>query len=199
VSRKRSRVLRNKMFWRLAAVVGLLILVVPTVLIVLEQTGSETIDPTLAELLERLRQDPQDLAVLLNLGYYYFQQGDQRLQQNEIEQALEAFQTAGGYFNRALDVEPTDASARYFLGWIYYYQGDVEDDRVLVEAAVQQWQSAASLEADQPVFFLALGHGYAALDRTDEAVGAWQRVVELAPGSEYAEEAQGLIDQHGGP
>jgi tetratricopeptide (TPR) repeat protein len=190
--------MRNKLFWRVAAVLGLLILVVPSVLIAIEQTRSEQTDPVLEGWLDRLRRDPYDIEALENLGAYYLNQGGDRQQEGNVEEAVAAFETAANYYNRALDVDSTHTRVRNALGLTYYSHGEVSGDPTLTEWAIQQWQSSLFYLPDQPQVHLYLGYAYVSLDQTSAAVENWRKVIEMAPGTDYARDAQSLIDEYGG-
>ncbi len=195
---RRGPSLDVKTWGRLAALVALLVLVVPTVLVVLGGDGSQPTDPLLASLLAQLQQEPNNATTLVSLGDYYYDQGIDRLNQNDEAQASRSFESAAGYYVRALQEDATDTLVRTRLGTMYFYRGQLEDDMMLVEQAIQTWQTVLALEPDKPEALYSLGIAYSTLGQIDQAVAMWERVIEVAPGSTSAQSAQELIDQYRG-
>lgn len=188
----------NKLLWRLVALGGLLILIVPTVLVAVNQDRSSQ-DPEVAALLARLEQDPNDLEALISLGNHYFEEGVYWWGQEDSRSALSAFESADAYYESALRLAPDLTNVRTDLGTMYYYQGQLRDEPALVERAIQEWQVALSYEPDKPETLFNLGIGYLALDQREQALAVWQRVIEVAPDSSSAQDARQMIEQYGGP
>jgi tetratricopeptide (TPR) repeat protein len=119
--------------------------------------------------------------------------------QEESGQALSSFKSAAVYYERALRQDPANSSVRTDLGTMYYYQGQIQGDTGLINQAIQAWQLALSYEPDKPETLFNLGIGYVALDNVEQAIATWQRVIEVAPGTDSAADAQRMIEQYGGP
>ncbi len=197
--RQEKRFFGSLLFWRLAAVVGVIVLVVPTVLVALTQNGEQLPqDPELAGLLATLEARPEDLATLIELGNYYFELGVPLWDAGEGKKALAAFEAGAGYYERALRQDPANSDVRTDLGTLYYYQGQLRDDPTLIDRAIQEWQLALSYEPDKPEALYNLGIGFLERGEVSQAVAMWQRVIEVAPGSENARQAQQMIEQYGG-
>ncbi|MBN1485953.1 MAG: tetratricopeptide repeat protein [Chloroflexia bacterium] len=179
------------------AVVGVLVLIVPTVLIALEQGRSGTQDPQVAALLARLESNPDDLEALISLGNLYFEEGVYWWDQNDMGRSLDAFERAAAYYESALRLEPDNADVRTDLGTMYYYQGQLRDSAEWLQAAVREWELALAYEPDKIETLYNLGIGYLALDQIEQARAMWQRVIEVAPDSADAQRAQQMLDQYG--
>lgn len=193
-----GRFFGSKLFWRLAAIVAVIVMVVPTTLMALVGDEPAVEDPQLAELLARLEQDPDDFATLVELGNYHYELGLSWSDRGDDSQALDAFEAAAAYYERALRQDPADSGVRTDLGTMHYYQGLLRDDPALTQQAIQEWQVALSYEPNRPETLLNLGIGYLVLDEVGQAVAVWQMVIEIAPGSEHAQQARQLIEQYGG-
>lgn len=177
---RKGRFLGSKAFWRLAAVVGLIVLV-----------GV----PVLADLMQGQVGEVNDFDGLVAQGDALYSEG-LRAWESDRARAVQMFAKAADSYERALALRPSDAQVRTALGRVYYSRGWLEENPSLVEKAVQTWQIALSYEPNQPEALLNLGIGYAYLGRKEEAMALWQRVIEVAPNSTYAQEAQRLIEQH---
>ncbi len=180
--KSRGRFLGSKAFWRLAAVAGLILLV-----------GV----PVLADLMQGQVGGVADFDALVAQGNAYYDEGQRAWDQGNWDRAAQMFTEAASFYERALALRPADTDVRTDLGTVYYYRGVLEDNPSQVEKAVRTWQEALSYEPDKPQTLLNLGIGYNYLGRSEEAVAVWQRVLEVAPNSAYAQEAQRLIEQYG--
>ncbi|MGB9722463.1 MAG: tetratricopeptide repeat protein [Chloroflexia bacterium] len=180
----KGRFLGSKAFWRLAAVVGLVILV-----------GV----PVLADLMQGRGGEVADFDGLVSQGHAYYEEALRAWDRGDRTRAARMFAGAADSYERALTLRPADADVRTELGTVYYYQGVLEDNPSRVEKAVQAWQTALSYEPDLPRALLNLGVGYTYLGRKEEAVALWQRVIEVAPDAPEAQEARRLLEEYGTP
>ena len=85
---------------------------------------------------------------------------------------------------------PEDASSWRLLGRYQLDQGRAEEALAALKKSVDLDPLSAAAQFD-------LGRALLALDQSDEAAGCLERVLTLAPESEYARQAQELIDTHG--
>ena len=184
-SAKRTRFLGSKAFWRLTAVAGLVVLL-----------GSGL----LAEIYQgRPRDAVADFAALVDLGDQSYEQASAAWGQQDTAQALKGFDAAAGYYERALAVRPDANDIRANLAEVYMYQGQIRQDSRYVEQAFEALEETLRYEPDKPQALLLYGIGYLTLGETGAAVTMWQRVLEVAPGTPQADEAQRLIEQYGQP
>ena len=132
----------------------------------------------LAALQSCVAADPDNLQCVLELAELYYAAGQYRSAQTHYEQAVR--------------LEPHNASVLVKLAGTYIYQQNFED-------ATTTLQQAASLQPNSPEIHLLLGLSLSRLDppRTDEAVAAWRKVIELAPGSTWAAQAEQYIQDAG--
>jgi len=89
-----------------------------------------------------------------------------------------------------LAANPDDSSARRLLGHVLIEDGDFEAALVHLRSAVEAQPLNAAAQFDY-------GRALEATGDVTGAVVAWQTAVELAPDSEYATEAQRLLDNAG--
>jgi tetratricopeptide (TPR) repeat protein len=166
-------------------VLGLLVLVGSGVLVELVQT--------------RQADRPEDLVTLLDLGNQAYDLGITAWQGGDTAQAARLFREAGGYYARALALQPADADIRTYLAEALFYQGELEGDRRLIEQARQELAQVLAQAPDKPEAWLLLGYVLQSLGDREGAQAAWKRVVEVAPGTAQAREAQQRLAESGEP
>jgi tetratricopeptide (TPR) repeat protein len=117
-----------------------------------------------ADLLRKsIALDPDNAAEACNyLGYMW---ADHNMNLDEAETMI----------RRALENEPNNASYLDSLGWIKFRKGQF--DRALDDLL----QAAKTAEREDPVVFEHIGDTYLKLNRTREAVEAWQKALALDP------------------
>jgi tetratricopeptide (TPR) repeat protein len=109
---------------------------------------------------------------LANLGWACY---------NKKEYAL-----AERYYRESLDLEPKFFNAMRGLGLTYIAMGRVDDAAKILESAVKDYPNLALL-------YLDLGKIYSQSGDYEKALMAYQKIVELAPNSDLAEEAERAI------
>lgn len=182
---KRTRFLGSKAFWRLAAVLGLVVLVGSGVAVELTQT--------------RQADRPEDLPALLELGNQAYGEGITAWQRGDTSRAAGLFEEAGEYYARALALQPADADIRTYLAEALFYQGELQGNLNLVTQARQELTQVLTDAPDKPEALLLLGYVLEALGDRQGARAAWARVAEVAPGTPQAEEAQQRLAEYGEP
>ncbi len=93
-------------------------------------------------------------------------------------------------FRQAVALEPNNASYRYNLA-VAFDEADRDDE------ALGEYQSALQLDPHDTGTLLALGYMYSENDDSDKAILMWKRVIEVAPGSADAQEADNNIRNQG--
>jgi Flp pilus assembly protein TadD len=121
---------------------------------------------------------PTALAEILN------QEGATAFENNQFEDAEQLFRRA-----TELDAE----EPLYFANWAASL-GELGRE----EEAQGAFRTALSLDPDDPATLLSAGIFAADRDRTDEAVRHWNRILEVAPDSDEAEEARANLSEYGG-
>ena len=107
--------------------------------------------------------DPENSAEACN--YLGFMWADHNMNLEEAETMI----------RRALQSEPNNASYLDSLGWVEFRKGQF--DRALDDLL----RAAKSAERDDPVVFEHIGDTYLKLNRTREALEAWQKALALDP------------------
>ena len=149
------------------------------------QAGAGTPGPTeeadseaqrLVELQACVAADPQDLECTVELADLYYQA--QQWPQAEVN------------YERAVALDPHNVRLLLRLAGTYIFQG-------MFQEATTTLEQAAILQPDSPEIHLLLGLAMSKLDppRMEEAVREWEKVIELAPGSEWAEQAATYINE----
>mgnify|MGYP000505947656 CR=1 FL=1 len=111
---------------------------------------------------------------LANLGWAYY---------NKKE-----FGLSETYYRKALDLDPKFINALRGLGLTYIAMGRIDEGVEILERAVKNYPKFALLYDDLAKAYM-LSYDY------DKALDAYQKVIELAPGSSIATEAEKAVDK----
>jgi tetratricopeptide (TPR) repeat protein len=124
-----------------------------------------------------LRNDPQNYAVLFELGEMNFQS--------------QRYAEAIDWFTKVLAVRPDDVHAMQDIGTASFNTGNRD-------LALQMWQRALEVDPNdgQTHWNLSFYYATAQPPDLDAAMREWQKVVELEPGSDLAKTAQQHIDSY---
>lgn len=124
-----------------------------------------------AELTAKIEADENDVVSMRSLADVYFR--------------AEQFDQAATWLERFVEREPNDLDSRLVLGVAYFNANRVAD-------AQGQWLRATEISPSSPHPWYNLGFAYVAQDPPDltAATAAWERVSELAPGSDIALSAE---------
>src|SRR5216117_1575489 len=117
-----------------------------------------------ADLLRKsIALDPANSAEACNyLGYMW---ADHNMKLDEAETMI----------NRALEIEPNNASYLDSLGWVEFRKGKFD------QAVSNLLRAAKTAEHEDPVVFEHIGDTYLKLNRSREALEAWQKALALDP------------------
>jgi tetratricopeptide (TPR) repeat protein len=132
------------------------------------------------------------------MGNYYYDQALRFWDSADYAGALTALQQAATSYEQALAQNPENAQVRTDLGAVYFYQSRLLSDNTLLQQAIATWEVALQYEPDKPETLFNMGLGYADLGDVDQAIALWQRVIEVAPGSDAAQSAERLIQEYSG-
>lgn len=139
------------------------------------QQLKEATDAQAAPLLEQLKANPNDPAVLASLGNLYY---DTKLYPTAIE-----------YYERALKVQPSNASVRTDLGTAYWYSGNAD-------TAIEQFNKALSYAPNKPDTLFNLGIvKWQGKNDGPGAVATWQKLLATNPNYENKQNVLQLITQ----
>lgn len=136
------------------------------------QLGAPQLDQAQVDSLKsQIEANPEDIEARILLGELYLNAG--------------LYQDAIDVIAPVLDIDPTHLDALLALGVAEY---NLEQDA----AAEAHWLRAAEVAPEQPAPWYNLGFLYMSLTppEYDKAEDAWTKVIELAPGTELAENAQ---------
>lgn len=140
--------------------------------------GADPVITQLADLQTCVAANPDNLECVRDLAALYYSMG-------QYEQAMVNYEAAAR-------LAPHDYDLLVKLAGTYIYQQRFED-------AVKTLSEAELLKPDSPEIHLLLGLSLSKLDppRLDDAVAEWRKVIELAPGSDWAKQAADLINASG--
>ena len=143
-----------------------------------EVVGPDADVQRLADLQSCVAANPDDLQCNLDLADLYYQ--------------ARQWPQAQVNYERVVRLDPGNASVLLKLAATYIYQSKFEQ-------AIPALQEAAAVQPDAPEIHLLLGLSLSKLDppRTDEAVAAWRKVIELDPKSAWATQASQYISEVG--
>ena len=117
-----------------------------------------------ADLLRKsIALDPENSAEACNYIGYMWADHDMNLDEAEA------------MIKRALEKEPNNASYLDSLGWVEFRKGKFD------QALSDLLRAAKTVERDDPVVFEHIGDTYLKLNRTAEALEAWQKALVLDP------------------
>lgn len=149
----------------------------PTGVALVDANYAAVVDPLEA----KLKDDPKDLATLLNLGNNYMSWGrEASLYATDDETAThvgELFEKAIGYFDSYLELNDSPA-VKVNRALCRYYSGSTDE-------AVADLEALTTDEASYGPAWANLGMLYENEGSTDEARAAYQKAVETDPDDEY--------------
>jgi len=118
-------------------------------------------DQKAAPLLEKLKSDPNNSTLLLQVGNMYL--------------ATHQFKDAAGYFDKALQVDPKNVAVRTQLASCMYYNGDAD-------GAISQLQQALKYDPKDANSLFNLGMiKWKGKQDNKGAVEAWQQLLKTNP------------------
>lgn len=126
-----------------------------------------------APLLEQLKANPNDSALLSKIGNIYYD--------------TQQYPTAIDYYRRALQAEPANASVRTDMATAIWYSGDAN-------SAIQEFNKALSYEPTNPstLFNLGVVQWQGKMD-VKAALASWQRLLDTNPNYEAKEKVYQLM------
>jgi cytochrome c-type biogenesis protein CcmH/NrfG len=132
-------------------------------------------DSQAAPLLEKLKADPDNPDLLVNVGNFYYD--------------AQVYPTAIDYYQRALKIKPSDAAVRTDMATAYWYLGNAD-------TAIDEFNKALTYEPNKPntLFNLGVVKWQGKMD-IDGAVAAWQKLLETNPNYEGKDKVEQMIAQ----
>ena len=147
---------------------------------------------TAAQLAENLRDDPDNIFLLTELGSIYFQIGRLHFMGKEgLTAGVVYFEQAVEVYKKILELEPENVDIRIDMAVAAYYAGDNDLTRETFRAAIAQ-------DPFHP--YAHFGYGFFLYHAMEDVVGAissWEKVLELREGfdpEKYLAVDEGLFD-----
>jgi cytochrome c-type biogenesis protein CcmH/NrfG len=138
-----------------------------------DEDGDADSGDEIARLEERRRQDPGDVAVLLDLGSAYFMA--QRLQQAERAYA------------QARDLAPDSTTAQVGLAMVWHAQGDSRRAESMLRTVIEEHPNDQDAHYSLAIVCFSTG-------RVDEAKKQWQTAAGIDPRSTTGRRSQSFVD-----
>ena len=132
-------------------------------------------DTQAAPLLDKLKADPNNAALLANIGNVYYD--------------TQLYPAAIDYYQRVLKIQPANAGVRTDMATAYWYNGDAD-------SAIVEFQKSLSYEPNKPntLFNLGIVQWQGKMD-IDKAVATWQKLLDTNPNYEGKEKVVELMAQ----
>jgi cytochrome c-type biogenesis protein CcmH/NrfG len=139
------------------------------------QDLKQAADSQAAPLLEQLKADPTNAALLAQTGNLYYD--------------AKQYSTAIDFYERSLKTQPANTSVRTDLGTAYWYNGDAD-------TAITQFNKALSFEPSKPdtLFNLGIVKMQGKKDAKG-AIAAWQKLLDSNPGYQQKDQVLQLMAQ----
>jgi tetratricopeptide (TPR) repeat protein len=132
-------------------------------------------DSQAGPLLQQLKADPTNAALLVQLGNLYYDA-------KQYPMAIE-------YYERSLKSQPSDASVRTDLGTAYWYNGDAD-------TAIAQFNKALAIAPTKADTLFNLGVvKWQGKKDAQGAIAAWQKLLDTNPGYPNKDNVLQLIAQ----
>ena len=131
-------------------------------------------DPVLAPLIERFRENPEDLEVLRNLGNYYYDDGN--------------YAMAEMFYKKILELNPRDLDVLVDLGTALYYNGK-EDE------AIEYYQDALQIDPEHKNALFNMGVVKKDMGDNEGAIVAWRRFIEIAGDDPHVDPLKKMIEE----
>ena len=130
-----------------------------------------------------LELEPDNVDVMSNLGATYYRLG-------KLDKAIEIY-------TKAIAIAPEDADIRSNLAAAYVQKQGPEGGTDYLDLALEQYQKAIELQPDLAEAHYGAGTVYALLERTAEAIQAFEKFQELDRGTDprATENAQMILEQ----
>jgi cytochrome c-type biogenesis protein CcmH/NrfG len=132
-------------------------------------------DSAAAPLLDKLKSDPSNAALLASIGNTYYD--------------VHEFSTAINYYEQSLKVEPTNAGVRTDMATAYFYAGDTD-------TAINEFNKALTYEPNKAntLYNLGMVKWQGKMD-VNGAVAAWQKLLDTNPNYDGRQKVQQMIDE----
>jgi len=161
----------------------------------LQQSGK--LDQAIHTMEQAVEVYPENSMAYTQLGNFISMQVRSAEFQDMFALCSQAFEN----WNKAIELDPYNVMARSLRGgWgigLPKFAGMLEIGIEDQEFLISMLQHSPSPEAKQQLIgvYMQLGEGYQKMKDFGKAKGAWNKAIELLPGSEYAESAQAKINK----
>ena len=141
-------------------------------------------ETAISTLRQQIQLLPRRGVLLTNLGWTLRAKGVAAAYGSEEQR--QAYTSALEQFQAALKLNDRSVEALNGSGWVLQDLGDVTKDDARLEQALTQFSQSLTIREDQPFAHAGAGWTYAALRRSDQAISAFRRALELNDTNEDA-------------
>ena len=124
---------------------------------------------------KKIEKNPVDLDAYIKLGYIY--------EIRSLIPFINEYDKSLNYFFKALEIFPENAWVHLNIGFIYLQKKDYPQ-------AIEYLEKAAKMSSHNIEVYYYLGLSYNKIGEKEKALTLFSRVIELAPQSEFAQEAE---------
>lgn len=134
--------------------------------------------------------DAGDALALENLGNAYLELGLLQTEDGDVNGSFRSYRAAADVYQRYLQLKPDDADVRIDLGYTYY-------NLLMFEVAERELKAVTVAAPSNQRGWHVYGVVLSRLEKTDEAVAAWQHSYDLDPNSTIGQESKQFMEQAG--
>ncbi len=162
----------------------------------------DTFEASIPQAQSFAEQNPSSAQAWVDLGNLLYDSAqvvrEQAPESPLYQQRLGRWLQATNAYSQALALDPGNAPARADMGASSCFYGAGTGDQSFVRTGLAEVNRAAANAPDDARVLLSLGHCLVSADppRTDEAISAWQRIIERNPSSPLVSQAQILISKY---
>ena len=109
------------------------------------------------------------------------------------------FEGAANLFRRALEIERRREHGRPDMRYLSYYGLSLAQGGLSTQMALEACRKAVTQQADDPILHLNLGRVYLILERTTDAMSAFENGLRIAPMHQTLRRELAPIDRRGRP
>lgn len=138
------------------------------------QEMKQMADKKVAPLLERLKADPRNAELLIQVG--------------DVYKATHQFKSAAEYYGKSLEIDPKNVGVRTDMASCLYYIGEVD-------GALAELNKSLSYDPKHAGTLLNIGViRWRGKNDVDGAVASWEKLLKLYPNYERKDQVQKLIE-----
>jgi len=133
-------------------------------------------------------KNPADAQALKSLGNAYLELGLLQTDDGDVNGSFRSYKAAADAYQSYIGLAPEDVDARIDLGYTYY-------NLLMFEVAERELKAVTVAAPNNQRGWHVYGVVLNRLEKTDEAIAAWQHSYDLNPDSTIGQESRQFMDQ----